>query len=79
MRPQKITLGEMRQTGARGVIVFCEDYRCRHNVKLAPAVDDQWPDDLRLSDLEPRFVCKSCGRRGAIIRSDDPPPKMGTG
>ncbi|KRQ03320.1 hypothetical protein AOQ71_31855 [Bradyrhizobium manausense] len=78
-RPVKITLGQMRETGARGVIVFCEDYRCSHNVKLAPDVVDQWPDELRISDLEPRFVCGVCGRRGAIVRSDDPPPRMGTG
>jgi hypothetical protein len=58
----------MRSTGTRGLIVFCSDYRCSHNVTLAPAVVDQWPDDLRLSDLEPRFV----GRR-------NPPAKMGIG
>jgi hypothetical protein len=29
---------------------------------------DQWPDDVRLSDIEPRFVCKACGNRGAEIR-----------
>jgi hypothetical protein len=31
---------------------------------------DPWPDDLRLSDLEPRFVCTACGKRGADIRPD---------
>jgi hypothetical protein len=29
---------------------------------------DQWPNDMRLSDLEPRFVCKACGKRGADAR-----------
>jgi hypothetical protein len=24
---------------------------------------DRWPDDVRLSDLEPRFTCQACGRR----------------
>ena len=33
---------------------------------------DQWPDQVRLSDLEPRFVCKACGKRGADVRSDFP-------
>ena len=28
------------------------------------------PDDARLSDLEPRFVCKACGKRGADVRPD---------
>jgi hypothetical protein len=31
---------------------------------------DHWPDDLRLSDIEPRFVCRACGKRGADARSD---------
>jgi hypothetical protein len=22
----------------------------------------QWPDDVRLSDIEPRFICSICGR-----------------
>ena len=59
------------------VLIYCADYKCRHNVKLAPAEVDQWPDELRLSD-EPRFVCQVCGRRGADVRPDfhwnKPPP-----
>jgi hypothetical protein len=26
---------------------------------------DRWSDDVRLSDIEPRFVCQACFRRGA--------------
>jgi len=44
-RPQKITLGEMRASRERGLVVSCPDYRCSHNVELAPAVVDQWDDD----------------------------------
>jgi hypothetical protein len=29
---------------------------------------DRWPDDLRLSDLEPRLICSACGKRGADVR-----------
>jgi len=29
---------------------------------------DGWPDDVRLSDIEPRFVCRGCGKRGADVR-----------
>jgi hypothetical protein len=29
---------------------------------------DRWPDDVRLSDLEPLFTCQACGHRGADIR-----------
>jgi hypothetical protein len=31
---------------------------------------DQWPDDMRLSDIEPRFICAACGKRGADVRPD---------
>ena len=31
---------------------------------------DQWPDHVRLSDLEARFVCKACGKKGADVRPD---------
>jgi hypothetical protein len=30
----------------------------------------RWPDHARLSDIEPRFVCAACGRRGADVRPD---------
>jgi hypothetical protein len=31
---------------------------------------DRWPDDLRPSDIEPRFVCRACGKRAADVRPD---------
>jgi uncharacterized Fe-S cluster-containing protein len=31
---------------------------------------DHRPDDVRLSDLKPRFVCSACGKRGADVRPD---------
>ena len=41
---------------------------------------DFWPDHLRLSDIEDRFVCRVCGRRGADVRRPDfPQAPMGTG
>ena len=38
--PQKITFAEMRESGARGLLVYCADYHCSQSV--------------RLSDIEPR-------------------------
>src|ERR1700747_3233765 len=68
MRPQKITFGEMRDDmGVRGVLVYCADYRCGHSVALSA---DRWADDVRLSDIEPRFVCAARGRHGADVRPD---------
>ena len=52
-RPQKITFGEMRESGIRGVLVYCSDHRCSHYVTASA---DPWPDHIRLSDLEPRFI-----------------------
>jgi hypothetical protein len=67
MRPQKITFGDMREMGVRGVLIYCADYRCSHSVALSA---DRWPDDVRLSDIELRFVCGACGKRGAEVRPD---------
>jgi len=60
----KITFGELREMGVRGVLVYCH---CGHHVALDA---DRRTDETRLSDLEPRFVCIGCGSRGADIRPD---------
>jgi hypothetical protein len=39
---------------------------------------DLWPDNLRLPDLEERFVCTVCGHRGADVRPLFEPARMGT-
>jgi hypothetical protein len=51
----------------RGVLVCCANYRCSHSVAVSA---DEWPDDLRLSDIEPRFICKAYGKHGADVRPD---------
>lgn len=66
-REQKITLGEMRASGVRGLPIYCADYHCSHSTAISR---DRWPSHIRLSDLESRFVCKACGKRGADIRPD---------
>jgi hypothetical protein len=78
-RPQKITFAELRAEGVHGVLVYCGDYKCCHWKKHSA---DHWPDHVRLSDIESRFVCQSCGKRGADIRPDfswdkGPPGGMG--
>jgi hypothetical protein len=64
-RPVKITFGQMRNSGVRGILVYCGDYKCSHSLAIS---GDAWPDDVRLSDIEPRFVCTACGKRGADVR-----------
>jgi hypothetical protein len=58
-------LREMRDMGVRGLLIWCSDYRCSLAVMA-----DQWADDLRLSDIEDRFTCSACGKRGADVRPD---------
>ena len=59
-RQQKITFGEMREMGVRGLLIDCADYRCSHSIAIS---GDAWPDDARLSDIEERFTCRVCGKR----------------
>jgi hypothetical protein len=40
-RPQKITFGELREMGVRGVLVYCADYQCSHSVAIS---GDRWAD-----------------------------------
>ena len=69
--PQKITFGEMRDSGVREVLVYCRDH------KVQPPHHDG-RGSLRLSDIEDRFFCQVCGKRGAEIRPKFSPAKMGT-
>ena len=66
-RPTKITFADMREQGVRGLLIYCADYRCSHSIAIS---GDHWPDDARLSDIEPRFICGTCGHRGADVRPD---------
>ena len=54
--------------------VYCQDYRCSHNVTMN---GDQWPDHVRLTEIEDRFICTACGKRGATIRGDSDWDKPG--
>ena len=67
MNKEKIILAEMRSSGVRGLLIYCADYKCAHYIAIS---GDRWPDDVRLSDIEPRFTCQACGRRGADVRPD---------
>src|SRR5262245_31721102 len=50
--------------------------RCAHSAIVDAA---RWGDDVRLSDLEPKFNCKACDRRGADVRPPFERTRMGTG
>jgi hypothetical protein len=57
----------MRDSGVRGILVYCADHRCSHSIAIS---GDSWPDDVRLSDIEHRFISEVCGKRGADVRPD---------
>jgi hypothetical protein len=57
----------MRESGVPGILIYCADYRCSNSMATS---GDRWPDDVRLSDIEPRFTCTVCGKRGADVRPD---------
>jgi hypothetical protein len=44
-RPLKITFGEMRDMGVRGLLVYCAGYQCSHSIAIS---GDGWPDLKRL-------------------------------
>jgi predicted RNA-binding Zn-ribbon protein involved in translation (DUF1610 family) len=33
-RPEKITFAQMRNSGVRGILVYCSDYACSHSIAL---------------------------------------------
>ena len=45
---QKITFAEMRESGARGLLAYCADYRSSHSIAVSA---DRWPDEVQLSDV----------------------------
>jgi hypothetical protein len=48
-------------------------------VRISVLIDaSRWGDDVRLSDLEPKFTCKACGRHGADVRPLFEKARMGT-
>ena len=65
----------MRCASPAQLIVYCGDYKCAHPVVIDAS---RWADDVRLSDLEPKFTCQVCGHRGADIRPLFEQARMGT-
>ena len=65
----------MRDFGVPSVLVYCRDRRRSHSTTISA---DRWPDNVRLSDVEPDFVCTACGHRGAEIRPKFSQACMGT-
>jgi hypothetical protein len=52
-----------RRWGARG-----PDLLLRYKCSRSTTISDQWPDQVRLSDLEAPFACKACRKKAADVR-----------
>jgi len=67
----------MRESGVRGLLVYCADYRCNYSIAIS---GDGWPDDVRLSDIEPRWpdlFRAACGLGLEDLVSSDRPYQGG--
>ena len=61
----------------RGLLVYCADYRCNYSIAIS---GDGWPDDVRLSDIEPRWpdlFRAACGLGLEDLVSSDRPYQGG--
>jgi hypothetical protein len=70
---RKITFCRDARYGRARSVFYYADHRCSHFVAISA---DRWPDDRRLSDIEPRFICPACGKRGADVQPDSNRKKM---
>jgi hypothetical protein len=59
----------MRAAGVRGLLIHCSEYHRSHSIAIT---GDQWPDQVSLSDLEPRFIRLARGIRDADLKPDFP-------
>ena len=76
--PQKITFGEMRESGVRDVLIYCRDHRCGHHIEINANMLTAGPTtcDCRTSS---RSSSAKCRQRGGEIRPNFGPAKMGSG
>jgi hypothetical protein len=58
-----MTLGNMRQNGARRLLVCC--WLCHRNTVMDA---DRYTDDVEVPSFGPRMVCTGCGIIGADVR-----------
>jgi hypothetical protein len=64
-RPVKITFAQMHEQGVSGLLVPCAGYTSTTRPRSAAT-----RGPIMLSDIEDRFTCTVCGKRGADVRPD---------
>lgn len=60
---EQMTFREMRAAGVTAYYLLLLRFKCSHHAVISAG---QWPEDVRLSDIEPQFVC-SVGLKGAEV------------
>jgi hypothetical protein len=72
-RPTKITFGEMRRMGVRGVLVYCADFRCSRSIRPLSQRSlqalDQGQEPKTPSDGSERYVLVIARPHRAMRRS----------
>ena len=51
---QRITFGEMRASGVRGVLIYCSDFRCSRSVAIS---GDRWPRKFNMPKIATILAC----------------------
>jgi hypothetical protein len=73
-REQKIAFRAMHEMGVRSILIYYSNYKCSHSRAIS---GDRWPDDVRLSDIEPMLICKACGERRELAQRLDHERQVG--
>jgi hypothetical protein len=55
------TIAHFKSHGVTRLLVYCDDMICKHRASIPI---DSLPDQLTLTDLQPRLRCTKCGRPG---------------
>jgi hypothetical protein len=64
--PQKITFGDMRDSGVRAVLIYCSDYRCSHWIEMiadhGPMIEAERPSSRASSTASVAAEAPMSGR-----------------
>jgi hypothetical protein len=60
-RPVKITFAQMRNSGVRGILVYCSDYKCSHSLAISGGTVG-----MRLANVMPS-ISRSARKEYAVV------------
>ena len=59
-RPVKITFAQMRNSGVRGILVYCSDYKCSHSLAISGTAG------MRLANVMPS-ISRNARKEYAVV------------